>query len=36
MDGEVLIRRSIEGNLDSLEDIGYVLAKDMVKEMNKA
>lgn len=36
MDGEILIRKSIEGNLDSLEDIGYVLAKDMVKEMNKA
>lgn len=35
VDGEILIRRTMEGNLDSIEEIGYKLAKDMVKEMNR-
>ncbi|WP_353096529.1 hydroxymethylbilane synthase [Tissierella praeacuta] len=35
VNGEILIRRTMEGNLDSIEEIGYKLAKDMVKEMNR-
>ncbi|HAE92330.1 MAG TPA: hydroxymethylbilane synthase [Tissierella sp.] len=35
IDGKILIRKTIEGNLDSLEEIGYRLAKDMVKEMSR-
>lgn len=36
MDGEVLIRKSVEANLDSLEVVGEELARDMVKEMSRA
>lgn len=35
IDGKILIRKTIEGNLASLEEIGYRLAKDMVKEMSR-
>lgn len=36
VDGEILIRKSIEGSIyDSLEELGYGLAKDMVKEIGK-
>jgi hydroxymethylbilane synthase len=34
-DGEILIRKSIIGDLDSLESLGQSLARDIVKEMNK-
>lgn len=36
VDGEVLIKRSIEGSLDLVEELGCILARDMVKEMNRA
>lgn len=35
VDGEVLIRKSVGGNIDYLEEIGYGLAKDMVKEIGR-
>lgn len=34
-DGEILIRKSIEGSINSLEELGYELAKDMVKEISR-
>jgi hydroxymethylbilane synthase len=34
-DGEILIRKSIIGDLDNLESLGQSLARDIVKEMNK-
>lgn len=34
-DGEILIRKSIEGSVSSLEELGYELAKDMVKEISR-
>ena len=34
-DGEVLIRKSIEGSIDSQEELGYELAKDIVKEISR-
>ena len=33
-DGQVLIRKSIVGNLDSLHTLGQTLARDIIKEMN--
>ncbi len=36
IDGQVLIRSSLEGSLDSLEEIGEILAKNIIEEMNKA
>lgn len=35
IDGQVLIRSSLEGSLDSLEEIGEILAKNIIEEMNK-
>jgi hydroxymethylbilane synthase len=34
-DGSILIRKSVEGNLDSPEELGYNLAKYMVKEIDR-
>ena len=34
-EGEVLIRKSIEGSIDSQEELGYELAKDIVKEISR-
>ena len=34
-DGDILIRKSIEGSINSLEELGYELAKDMVKEISR-
>jgi hydroxymethylbilane synthase len=36
IDGQVLIRKSLEGSLDSLEKIGYVLAQNIIREMDKS
>lgn len=35
VDGEILIRKSLEGSIDSLEELGYELANDMVKEVGR-
>lgn len=34
-DGEILVRRTLEGTKDKAEELGYTLAKEIVKEMKK-
>lgn len=36
VDGEILVRKSIEGNLCSLEEVGEKLAEEILKEMSKS
>lgn len=35
-DGEILVRKSIEGTLEGLDQMGKLLARDIIKEMNRS